>query len=104
MAETFKTLPAMHEIQVGSLVWEDPLEKEMATQSSILPWKTAWTGSVAGYSPWGLKELDTTERLRLSLSSLGYLNTQTNLNYVEGNAISLLFLVLLFYCQLVIHF
>ena len=43
-------------------VWEDPLEEEMATHSSILAWKVPWTEeSIAGYSPWGCKELDTTE-------------------------------------------
>ena len=35
----------------------------MATHSSILTWKIPWTGSLAGYSPWGHKESDTTERL-----------------------------------------
>ena len=38
-------------------------EQEMATHSSILTWKIPWTGSLAGYSPWGHKESDTTERL-----------------------------------------
>ena len=43
--------------------WEDPLEKEMATHSSILTWKIPWTEELVGYSPWSHKELDTTERL-----------------------------------------
>ena len=43
MAQTVKRLPAMRETQVRSLGWEDPLEKEMATHSSILAWKTPWT-------------------------------------------------------------
>ena len=38
-----KNLPAMQETWVQSLVQEDPLEKEMATQSSILAWRIAWT-------------------------------------------------------------
>ena len=37
-----KNLPAMQETRVGSLGWEDPLEKEMATHSSILAWKIPW--------------------------------------------------------------
>ena len=37
-----------------------PLEKEMATHSSILAWEMSWTESLLGYSPWGSKELDTT--------------------------------------------
>ena len=39
VAQTVKNLPAMWEIWVRSLGWEDPLEKEMATHSSILAWK-----------------------------------------------------------------
>ena len=38
-----KNLPAMQETPVQSLGWEDPLEKEMATHSSILAWTTPWT-------------------------------------------------------------
>ena len=38
-----KRLPAVQETQVRSPGWEDPLEKEMATHSSILPWKIPWT-------------------------------------------------------------
>ena len=37
-----KHLPALQEAQVQSLGWEDPLEKEMATHSSILAWKIPW--------------------------------------------------------------
>ena len=43
---------------------EDPLEKEMATHSSILAWKIPWTGSLADYNPWGRKELGVTEYIR----------------------------------------
>ena len=39
MVQTVKNLPAMWETQVQSLVWEDNLEKEMATHSSILAWR-----------------------------------------------------------------
>ena len=38
-----KCLPAMQETQVQSLGWEDPLEKEMATHSSTIAWKSPWT-------------------------------------------------------------
>ena len=71
-----KHLPGMWEIQVQSLGQEDPLEKEMATHSSTLAWKIPWREnpmegeslggrSLVGYSPWGHKELGTTERLTL---------------------------------------
>ena len=43
MDQTVKRLPAMRETWVQSLGWEDPLEKEMATHSSILAWKIPWT-------------------------------------------------------------
>ena len=57
----------MRETWVQSLGWEDLLEKEMAPHSSILAWKIPWTKEPAGYSPWGHKELDTTERLHFHL-------------------------------------
>ena len=43
VAQRLKHLPAMQETWVWSLGWEDPLEKEMATHSSILAWKIPWT-------------------------------------------------------------
>ena len=43
MAQRINHLPAMQETQVQSLGWEDPLEKEMATHSSILAWRIPWT-------------------------------------------------------------
>ena len=43
VAQMVKNLPAMHETWVGFLGWEDPLEKEMATHSSILVWEIPWT-------------------------------------------------------------
>ena len=41
----------MQEMQVWSLDWEDPLEEEMATHSSILAWKIPWTEEHGGYNP-----------------------------------------------------
>ena len=60
-----ENLPAVQEMQVESLGWEAPLEKEMATHSSILAWAIPSHGrrSLAGYSPWGCKESDTTKGL-----------------------------------------
>ena len=43
MAQMVKNLPTMRETRVGSLDWEDPLEKGMATHSSILAWRIPWT-------------------------------------------------------------
>ena len=49
------------EMWVGSLHWEDPLEKEMATHPSILAWKIPHQRSLVGYSPGDSEELDTAE-------------------------------------------
>ena len=49
------------EMRVQSLGQQDPLEEEMATHSSILPGESHGLQSLAGYSPWGCKESDTTE-------------------------------------------
>ena len=43
MAQLVKTLPVVQETQVRSLGWEDPLQKEMATHSSVLAWRISWT-------------------------------------------------------------
>ena len=59
-------LPEMQETQLQSLDQEDPLEKEMTTYFSFLPEESHGQRSLVGYSPWGRKESDTTERLTLS--------------------------------------
>ena len=56
-----KSVPAMQEIQIRSLGWEEPLEKKVATLSSILAGKSPRTEEPGGYSPWGHKESDRTE-------------------------------------------
>ena len=54
-------LPAMQETWIQSLGWEDALEREMATHSTFLPGKSHGQRSLAGSSPWGSQESDTTE-------------------------------------------
>ena len=66
-----KSLPAVQETQVQSLGQEDTLDKGMAAHYSILAWRIPWTEKPGGLqraghkyvtnSPWGHKELDTTE-------------------------------------------
>ena len=63
MAQRLKRLPVMRETWVRSLGQEDPLEKEMATHSSILAWRIPWTEELGGLQSTGRKESDTTERL-----------------------------------------
>ena len=48
MTQMVKSLPAMRETQVQPLGWEDPLEEEMATCSSVLAWKIPWTEEPGG--------------------------------------------------------
>ena len=55
IAQSVKNLPAMQETWVQFLGWEDPLEKEMATHSSILAWRIPWTEEPGRYNPWGRK-------------------------------------------------
>ena len=62
-----KHLPAMQETQVPSLRWEDPLEMGMPIHSNILAWRI----------PWGHKELDTTERVCVSLFPITAINNAT---------------------------
>ena len=48
VAQMVKNLPPVQKIQVQSMGWEDPLEKDMATHSSILAWRTPWTEEPGG--------------------------------------------------------
>ena len=60
MAQQVKNLPAMQETQetwVRSLGWEHPLEKEMATHSSILAWKIPWTEKSSGLQVKGFQRV-----------------------------------------------
>ena len=57
----------MQETRVRVLGREDPLEKELATHSSILAWRISWTEEPGGLQSRGLRESDTTEWLSLSL-------------------------------------
>ena len=63
VGQMVKNLPAMKETQLPSLGWEDPLEKEMATTPVLLRRESYGWRSLVGYSPWGCKESDMTERL-----------------------------------------
>ena len=67
--QRLKRLPAMWETWVRSLGLEDPLEKEMATHSSILAWRIPRTGELGGLQSMGRKESDTTEQLHFTSPS-----------------------------------
>ena len=53
MAQLVNNLPAMQETRVQSLGWEDPLEKEMATQSNNFTWEIPWTEEPGRLQPMG---------------------------------------------------
>ena len=55
--QAVKNLPVVQEAQVRSLGWEDPLEKEMATHSSILAWKISWTEEPGGLQSMGSQRI-----------------------------------------------
>ena len=57
MAQTVRILPEVQETQVRSLGQEDPLEKGMATHSSILAWRTPWTEEPGGLQSLGSKRV-----------------------------------------------
>ena len=57
VVQTVKNLPAMQETKVQSLGWEDPLEEEMATHSSILAWRIPWTEEPGGLQSVALQKV-----------------------------------------------
>ena len=59
-------------MRVSSLGWEDPLEEEMASYSSILAWKIPRAEEPGGYSPWGHKQSDMTERVSMGTQAHTY--------------------------------
>ena len=71
VAQTVKRLPTMWETWVQSLHREDRLEKEMVPTPVFLPGKCHGWGSLVGYSPWGRKESDMTERLHFHFQRSG---------------------------------
>ena len=76
-----KNLSASEETQgtwVRSLGWEDTLDKETATHSSILAWRIPWTEEPGGLQSTGLKELDMTEH-----TAQNFTEVCTNVNKIE---------------------
>ena len=59
-----KNLPAMSQMQVGSLGQEDPLEKEMAMHSNILAWEMPWTEEPGGLQSMGWQRIGHNLRIK----------------------------------------
>ena len=66
VVQAVKNLPAMQEMRVGSLGWEDPLEEEMATHSSIFPRKSHGQRNLVGYSLQRVRHDLATEHVHVS--------------------------------------
>ena len=58
VAQTVKNPPSMWETWVGSLGWEDPLEKRKATHSSVLAWRISWTEEPGRLRSMGSQRVD----------------------------------------------
>ena len=86
MAQTEKNLPIMRETWVQSLGWEDPLEKGMATHSSILAWRIPWTVEPGGLESMVLQKSDTTEATWHTHTHSFY-NNKINLNNMKWDNI-----------------
>ena len=72
VVQRLKCLPAMRETWVRSLGWEDPLEEEMATHSSILAWRIPWVEEPGGLQSTGSQRVRHHCMISLSLSIYGY--------------------------------
>ena len=79
VAQMVKNPPAIPETRARFLGQEDPLEKDIAPTPVLLPGKWHGQRSLVGYSQWGHKELDTTERL--TLFTRGAIQGQTHHSY-----------------------
>ena len=80
-----KNLSAMWETQVQSLGRKDPLEKGMATPLVFLPGESHGQRILAGYSPWGCKETDTTKQLTFTYLVTLYPTTLLKL-FISSNS------------------
>ena len=82
VSQMVENLHVIQETGVQSQGQEDALEKGIAARTIFLLGEFHGHRSLAGYSLWGHKELDMTERLTLSLSNIQYLRCQHNLNNI----------------------
>ena len=94
MTQAVKNLPAVPETQVQSLGQEEPLEKGMATHSSILAWRIPKTEEPAGLQTMGSQKVsDTTERLTHTIT----LQCCVNLRYKEVNQLYVCYIPSLYF-------
>ena len=83
VAQMVKNLPAVRETGVGSPGWEDPLEKGMATHSSVAAWRIPWTRSVgAGLQSVGSQRVRHDRQINTQTHHIMYLYAGMNPNYI----------------------
>ena len=89
VAQLVKHLPSMWETWIRSLGWEDPLEKGMATHSSILAWKILWPEEPGGLQFMGLQSRTWLSDLTAnqSMNSVVILNSLTSVGVNPGNSL-----------------
>ena len=79
-----KNLPAMQEIRVRSLGWENPLENGMATHCSILAWKIPWTEEPSGLWSMGLQRVERDQATNTFFQQSTFDNTATKSSLLEA--------------------
>ena len=95
VAQMVKCLPAMQETQVRFLGQEDPLEKEMATDFSILAWKTPWTVAYMDCRLHGLSPEEPDRRQSMELQRLGHDWATERLHFIVDLCLCLLIILLI---------
>ena len=105
VAQTVKNLPAMQETWDQSLGWEDPLEKEMATHSSVLAWRIPWTEEPGGLQSMGSPRVGcdwvtNTFQLYLQLGDSSSSLSHVPMAHLLTHLIPLVFSELLLYARL----
>ena len=96
VAQMVKRLPTMRETCVQSLGRDDPLEKEMATHSNTLAWKTLLTEEPGGLQSVGCKESDPTERLNFHFQCIYFDTTLKFMPYSPSHRVPMV-------CSLCLH-
>ena len=84
VAQMVKYLPAMQETRVRSPVWENPLEKGMATHCSILAWKIPWTEEPSRLWSMGLQRVERDQATNTFFQQSTFDNTATKSSFLEA--------------------
>ena len=80
-AQMVENLPAVRETWIWSLGWKDPWRRKWQPSPVFLPGESHWQRSLAGYSLWGHKELDTTQQLTHTIRKVRIQNWLQNIDF-----------------------